>query len=185
MSNTLQMTLTGICEKIRNAQNKTPTADHSLAAFKHSRFNFLKSQWYKCGGSQNVCSFETFLWSSTDDQDHLGLQVFWFKAMERPYIIAFTSGGKTCDIGCLPPSLQHSNWRGRAWRGWGKTEHRLASKMVVNPLNYRVIKYKYKRRFTTSNIRWTMLTDLFTDCWLVKPKCVESTQQWHVHRNWF
>jgi hypothetical protein len=40
-------------------------------------------------------SIETFLWSSTDDQDYLGFQVFWFKAMERLHIIAFTPGGKT------------------------------------------------------------------------------------------
>lgn len=99
------MTLTAICENIKNAQNKKPTADHSLVAFKHSRFNFLKSQQHKCGGSQNECSFETFLWSSTDDQDHLDLQVFWFKAMERPYIIAFTSGGKTDDLSSLSPTF--------------------------------------------------------------------------------
>jgi len=35
----------------------------------------------------------------------------------------------------------------------GKTEHRLAPKTAVNPLNYRVLKYIFKRRFTRSNIR--------------------------------
>jgi hypothetical protein len=43
-SNTLQMTLTGICENTKNARNKKPTAEHSLDGFKHSRLNFLKSQ---------------------------------------------------------------------------------------------------------------------------------------------
>jgi len=65
------MILTGICENTKNARNKKPTAEHSLVAFKHSKLNFLKSQWHKRGGSQNVCSFETFLWSSTDDRDNL------------------------------------------------------------------------------------------------------------------
>ena len=82
--------------KQKNAWSKNPTADHSLVAFKQSTFNLLKSQWHKCEGSQNVCSFETFLWSSsTDDQDHLGLHVFWLKAIVRLYIAAFTWGGKT------------------------------------------------------------------------------------------